>query len=483
MRHPLALGALATLPLALAAAAACSPVDRILPSGTGASTSAAGTGGSSTSSHMTSTGSKTSTGTKTSSSTTGTGGTGTGGSAPMGKCTANGAVFTVISSTALAGAQLDDKPVVVADPGTMRPMAHVVVNAKSSGAVFIRSLTNDPTNTVANLVTYTGPPTAVTSYEAVGGWVAAGGGVNLYVQGFSSASQSIGQLAFPLDPNAGVLAGPTETDYNTPADCQYPNNPGRAFVVQDPNTGSAHYFTSCNINSSPPTASTWIGNDDPAYMPVEVATGMGGDMDMNPGAYSYANGVGIVSYDGKSVGGSPIAFGPDNGFGQPATLAPLASGQDSLLLTAVPTAAGDGFITFVGSLAQDLSSGSLWNGSVTFADLPMLAASPTKVVKQFTSGTSIADLGAFVNAAVDANFIYGAGPTFTNDAVTFEWFERDGTPLVVEQKVYSTSNYTVIAAGAAPLGAPKVVVVWVEHDGASPPNYQVRAQLLDCIKG
>jgi hypothetical protein len=386
----------------------------------------------------------------------------------------------------LMGATLDDKPVVVADPGTQRPMVHVIVNEKNLGAVVVRSLTNDPTNTVANIVTYAGPATAPSSYEAVGGWVAMGGGVTLFTGGFDSLSQSITQLAFPLDPNAGVLPNPVQTNYNTPSDCQSPNNPGRAFVVQDPTNGTVHYFTSCNINSSPPTASTWMGNDDPATQPIQVGAGMGGDVDMNPGAFSYVNGTGLVSYDGQTVTGATFAFGPDAAFGPPTMMPQLMSGQLPFVLSATPAASGDGFVTFAASLASDMSSASLWGGSVPIASLPKLGNNPTKVLTRFFAAqnpTALAGAGAFQTLTSDANGLYAAGPTFTSGAVNLEWFERDGTPLVTEQQVYSTTSYTVLAAGAAPLGAPKVVVVWVEHDGASPPNFQVRGQLLDCIKG
>src|SRR6185437_11697827 len=193
------------------------------------------------------------------------------------------------------------------------------------------------------------------------------------------------------------------------------------------------------------------------------------------------NGNGIVSYDGQGITGSSFAFGLDDMFGQPVTLSPLVAGQSSFVFAAVPTAAGDGFVTFAGSIDMNMSSASLWNGAVPFGTLPMLPAEPTKLFTKFSSTTAITDVGAFPWANYDASFIYAAAPTFSNDSVTLEWFERDGTPLVVEQKVYATTSYTVIAAGAAPLGT-KVVVVWVEHDGSSPPNFQVRGQLLDCTK-
>ena len=483
MRHPLALLALAALPPTLAAAA-CSPVTRILPTGSGGSTSATGTGGASTGSHTTSTGTKaTSTGTGGSGS--GTGGSGTGGGAPMGKCSAKGGVLTVFDPATLAGAALDDKPVVVLDPGTGHAMVHVIVNDKNTGTVYIRSLTSDPTNTVGNFTTWSGPATAPGAFDAVAGWVAPGGGGSLYVQGSGGPNRSIGQLVFPLDSQQGVLPNPSETDYLTPADCLGQNHPGRVFVAQDPTTGSAHYFTSCELGGTPATASTWIGSDGPNSPPVQVGTGMATDPAMNPSAFAYVNGNAFVVYNGQNGVGSGYAFGPDSALGPFTTLPALVTNQLAFFMAPTPTATNDGFVTFAASLATDMSSASFWSGAVPLGSLPDLATSPTKLLTRYFSAadpTALNDVGGFQSPTFDANGIYGAAPTLSSNAANVDWFLPDGQMLVAEQQVYATSQYTVIAAGAASLELPKVVVVWVEHDGSTPPIFQVRAQILNCLK-
>jgi hypothetical protein len=80
----------------------------------------------------------------------------------------------------------------------------------------------------------------------------------------------------------------------------------------------------------------------------------------------------------------------------------------------------------------------------------------------------------------DANYIAGAGATLDSTSVLFQWFDRKGTPIALNQPVYTTATSTVVAAEGAPVDLIGNVAVWTERDGASPPNFNVKAQRVLC---
>ncbi len=241
-------------------------------------------------------------------------------------------------------------------------------------------------------------------------------------------------------------------------------------------------MASCELSTTPPTATTWIGNDSAA--PIQLGSGAQSDTLMDPSFFSYANGTSLVAYNGQGGLMGGYTFGTDTSM-SPLSSFTLETGKVGFIIATVPTLQDDGFVMFAASLAPDMSSASLWSGSVPITDLPSLATKPTSLLTRYLvvpTASALTNVAAFQNPTSDGSFIYGAGATFSSNAVNVSWFERDGTPLAIEESAYTTSTYTVIAAGAAPLGAPKVAVVWVEHDGASPPIFQVRAQIMNCFK-
>lgn len=402
--------------------------------------------------------------------------TGTGGGGPAGKCDVAGAPFVILSPQDLAGLTLDDKPFVVADPGSGHPMVHVVLNSKTDGSVIVRSLSSDPTNTVVNKATYGGQGQGF-SFTPVSGWA---GAQQLLVQGSGGPNGGIGQVVFQVDSQKGVLGtpAPTQSSYQTPPECLPPNHPGRVLVVQNGGT-DVHYVAACELSNN--TASVWFGSG--TAPPVKEGGGGSSDLATNPNVYGYVNGTNFVGFSPQGGIGGAFAYGPDGPLPTPAGLT-IVPGEIGVLLATAPLtddASNDGLAVFAASVTSDMSKGSLWSGAVHLADFPTLATSPATLLKPFLKTTAVSGVAAFQRVTTDAAGVYAAGATFTANAVHFGWFTRDGTPLVIEDEVYKTSTTTVLGAAAAPLGLPTVVVVWVEKDGANPPNFTVSGQKLICV--
>jgi hypothetical protein len=451
----------------VAAFAACTPTVRVF-----------GTGGATTSSSS-------------SSSSSGTGTGGSGGSAPTGTCTPVGAPFTVLNAADFGYSALDDKPVIVADPAQPgHPLVHVIVNATTTGQMVVQSISSNNTMQVANMAIYGGAmydggPQAQT-FAPVAGWVTPGS--QLFVQGSlggnnpNGGPSGIGQMTFPLDPNQGVLSmpPPSFSPYPTPADCTQPGNVGRMVAIQ--NGAGVRYATSCNLQNN--LESLWLGSDTGA--PISIGSGIASDAGVNPQMYAYVGGVNFIGLNANNgLAGNGYVYGPDTALG-PFTPLVLQTGQIGIPMSSPPLPTDAGFAFFAASVNMAETSGSLWSGAVQATNLAALAQTPPPGLNKILTASTITDIAPLSHPSYDSTYVYIAGSTLSMADVNFYWFLRDGTPLVVGQNVYTsvssgTITSTIDAALAAPLSPPTVIVVWIEHDGSSPPVYTVKAQLLDCV--
>jgi hypothetical protein len=408
--------------------------------------------------------------------TTATTSTGTGGSGPTGNCTAVGGPFQILVPTDFGGGGLDDKPVIVADPGQGHAMVHVIVivNAKAMNQMWVRSIVDDPTMTVVNLASF-GP-----GFTPRAGWVTPG--AQLFVQGAQgtipgAAPGGVGQVTFPLDPFKGVLTGATFGAYPTPADCMAPNRVGGLAFTQD--GMDARYVVSCTLTTmSTGPATLWIGDALGTQALAQVgAQGMSTDPAMNPDVYSFIGGTHFVTYKADMGMNSGYSFGLMAS--DLAKFVPLqiVSGQMGTILGAAPTVAGDGLALFAGAYGTSFVGASIWSGVAHPADYPSLGQTPPPVLKSVYTITAIDKAGGLSHPTTDANTALMAGPTLDAKSVAFDWFTRDAQPLVLQQVVYTTTTNTVIAAGAAPLGG-HYVVVWIEQDSTG--SSTVQGQRLLC---
>jgi hypothetical protein len=461
MNRPLCL-LVAGLPSALALAA-CTPVVRQFGNTGGAGTT-------------------TGTATTTSAGMTvgGTGG-GTGGSTATASCIVpQPTPFTILAPTDTPG-NLSDKFVVVADPGTTNghALVHVIVSTNDpGGGMTLRTVANSSPNGLGSIVTYTS-----TQFSPVAGWVTPG--ADLFLQGSMTMSPNgapaeIGQLTYTLDPFQGLTntTAPTFTGYPTPTDCQgqnYPNN----LIIGPGASGGANYIVSCNMSSN--AADLWVGSSDPTTTPTMVASGMKTDTLETPGLYTVMNGVNFATFTGGSMGApmGEYSFGTDTDL---ATLLPLTIQQGELGVpyALAPNTVNGGFTFFAASINTDVTMGSIWGGTVLATDLTELADVPPPTLHQVVPPTSIMQFSQPSTPNADTKSLYMAGPPLlTNDAVNFTWTLLDGTPLWVNQQVYTTTN-TVVTAAAAPFGLDQALVVWIEEDSASPPNFTVYGLKLVC---
>jgi hypothetical protein len=191
------------------------------------------------------------------------------------------------------------------------------------------------------------------------------------------------------------------------------------------------------------------------------------------------DGVHVAAFQSDNNGVS-VSYGPDAtslGMLQPFSLDPTAMSM-SALFSLVPYASS---VTLFGaSLSANGTSASLWSGSIgtgAFADLFKV---PPPELTKIAGYTSIAGVAGLTQPTTDATTIYTAGATQSGTAVNFSWFKSDGTPIVLEQQVYQTSNANVTAALGGSFSALSQIAVWIENDGAMPPTYTVRAQRLIC---
>jgi hypothetical protein len=441
------------LPLALAA---CSPTVREY--GSGGSGPASGTSSAASSG-----------------STGGSGGTGgTGGGTPA-KCTPSGGVFKVLTDTDFGvGGQLDDKPILVADPGPAgmnKPSVHVLVSNRATGTMYVRSIIDDP-NPVGNLVKYGGP--AGPSFQFAGGWVDPG--KLLHVVG-SLGNTGISVMPIPVDPYKGVGSPGSLSAVPTPMACQSPNRVDRLQVVHD-GTG-VRYAVSCVLGTTT-NASLWVGGSDPSIL-FQVATGMQNDLAMRPSLYAWQNGIHLIGVS-QDMGTGGFFFGPDGALGATPVPFTIDPNQSSILMGATPLPDGSGVALFAASIDPNLTSGSIWGGSVQALDYSKLGEVPPPVLGKYFSFTDVSKAAGFTSPTFDENHVVTAGSSLTKDAVYFDLLKRDGTPLVIEQQVYAAMGTTILTAVAAPLGL-QSVVIWIEQDGANPPNYVVQGQLMVCTGG
>jgi hypothetical protein len=267
------------------------------------------------------------------------------------------------------------------------------------------------------------------------------------------------------------------------------SNAGISRLAMTPPDGAGvvRYAAGCSQQSN---ASLWLGNSDAATMPTLVASGMTTDMLMNPVMYGYVasehfivfRGATDFSTEGFGYGTTAAALGA-----APPQLFNLVSGQIVQPFALVPTVAGDAFTLFAASVDPSLKSASIWAGVVApsgFATLGQTSAALTQIY----STMNVPGVGFSNSVSTDAKSIYLAGASVDGTKVQLGWTRRDGTPLVMQQTVHTTTNptctaatncNTVLTAAAAPLGI-STLVVWVEQTPATPPQTTVYAVVLLC---
>jgi hypothetical protein len=458
--------------------------------GGAASTSSSATAGSG---GKGSTSSTTTTSSTSTSSSSGSGGSG--GSTPAGVCTSMGSATTILSAADLGSNQVGDILLLVPDPtGGPEAALHIVASNSGSGTVILRTLIDQGSGNLGPVVVFgamsdggmgNGAFSPITASIVPGGPLMVHG--NLF-QSYMGVSATLGDLAFPLDASEEVqpMPAPTLTSWPTPDPCV---NMGyfshEAFST--PVNGVISYAVACGSGSS--AASLWIGDSQSATTPTMVASGQKNDLLMNPTAYAVLGGQSFVTYAGNNgamsgafaYGTSAVALAHTFPFA-------LVAGQGGFSTGLVPLPANDGFALFMVSVTPSLNSGSLWSGPVHPADYAGLGSTPPPTLHQLPSPANVGDLAPLIPSATDADTIYGAASTVSKTSVDLTWTLRDGTPLVLNQLVYSSANAmctasdscnTILAAAAAPLGA-ATVVVWTEQTSDTPPVTTVKATKLLC---
>jgi hypothetical protein len=398
-----------------------------------------------------------------------------------------------------------------------------VVGNGPTGTVWIRSVINQSSPPVGPVVTFalgmsngtscTQPSDCHTGFAncVQGQCIVTSGGFNpvgavvvpgtsIMLEGrlpgaYGTQAPGLGALTFPIgatmEEAVQPTASPAFTPWPTPADCQQGNGfPGNIAVTPPDGSGLVRYVTACRVNTPVNGATLWVGGSDATMPPVQVATGTRSDTLMNPQVYAYLANEHFIGFTANSgIASGAYAFGSD-----PTQLAAslanltLSSNQAGIPMALVPDPANDGFAFFAASVDPTLLGGSLWSGTVHPADYSSLKQTPPPMLAQFYSATTITTVSGVDNPTVDAKSIYSAGASFDGTTVNLNWFRRDGTPLVVQQQLYSSTNATcttthtcntVMAAAVAPLGS-FVVAVWSEQTTGSNPTYSVSGLKMLC---
>jgi hypothetical protein len=414
-----------------------------------------------------------------------------------------------MSTAELGTNELSVDLLLVPDPGGPKAAVHVAAHAATS-TWFLRSVVDVIVgNPLGPLSTLGTPPPCTTnadcttkscnqgkcaleSFDATAGWVAPGS--SLVLQGVlmdavGSVAPGLAEAAFSLsssDETVQVMP-PKYKGWPTPPDC----GPGVGFVSGRGVWGqaSARYVVSCNLMNAPsgPNASLWIGSNDSSTTPVQVATGMTSDILMNPSSYAFVNGQHFVAFGGKpsafsALGMGAFAYGPDAASLQKATPLTIVPNMGTIPMGLAPLPTNDGFVLFLAAIDPTLSNGSFWTGPVKTADFAGLAQTPPPTLNKVLSSTMITTLASANSAATCPQGIVAAGASLDQHSVRLSWFDADGTPLVLEMPVYTSTSSKITQAAAAPLGI-ATLVVWIEKwESPSAVSYAVNATKLLCTK-
>jgi hypothetical protein len=407
-----------------------------------------------------------------------------------------GSVMPILTAADLAGAQVGDILLLVPDPnGGPMGALHVIVSNSGSGNLVVRSMINQGSGNLGPVVTFGVNPgdggSSNGAFSPTTASVTPGGQLTLHgnlFQQYMGVSAALGDLSFPLDSNEQVTAAtpPTFTAWQTPDACV--TNGYFAKQAFTPVTnGVTSYVAACADNSN--AASLWMGDSQPTTTPTMLATGMKNDLLMNPTAYALVSGQSFITYSASSsTPTGAFAFGTTAAALTTPTSFALTAGQVGFSTGIVPLPANDGFALFMVSVTPNLAMGGLWDGPVHPADFTTLGSTPPPTLHKLATIGNIGDIAPIAPSASDATTIYSAASTISKTQVDFSWTLRDGTPLVLNQKVYSSANATcmsndscntILAAGAAPLGL-GTLVFWTEQTTDTPPVTTVNAVEFVC---
>jgi hypothetical protein len=445
----------------------------------------------------------------TSSSPAGTGGTtsvsGTGGGSTA-KCKSLSGTITVMSTAELGTNVLIDDLLLVPDSGPAGGDAavHVTTSTDPAGTWFLRSVTHvfvggNPLGPLLTLGAQTactmnadcGTSTcdqtkgtcAANGFTAVAGWVTPGS--SLVLEGRLSAdvgsvAAGFAEAAFSFsstDERVQVMA-PKYKSWPTPVDCD--QGVGSANGPYVWGHAPARYVTACNLNdtSGPYASSLWIGTSDVSLPLVQVASDKLPDA-LNPSAYAFVNGQHFlvsVKPAGMGVVGATFAHGFDASSLQDPTPLTIVPNMNTILGGLAPLPTNDGFVLFATAVDSAFNNGSLWAGPVKTPDFASLAQTPPPTLKKLPSSSMASALASINSPAVAPQGIVAAGQTNDQTTVKLWWFDDNGTPLVADMEVYTTTPGSIVQAAAAPLGT-ATLVVWIEKSGSS---YAVNAKEYAC---
>jgi hypothetical protein len=404
----------------------------------------------------------------------------------MGMCTPVGVPFDILTAADLGGAQLSDKMFLVPAATENKAMAHLVVRDNSQPRYFVRSIIDDPTQSLGDVVAVGGADSGPSIDFQPADGLAAGG--NLLIFGASNfipgIPSGVGEMSFPLDPFKGATStGAAFSPYSSqPSDCQQGGYVDR-MVFAPPAVGAeARYLLTCVLPSldGGQLATLYAGGQ--LAPPVAIASNDPSDVSMLPTAYTLTGGTHIAFYQ-TDQGGLAYAYGATEG--DLGALKPMAFSQAPSVLQGVfglvPAIANDGITLAGGFFDMTTGMGQLFAGAVPVADYGLLGSMPPGDLKHIGDFKSLDEIGSFSRPLADDKTLVFAGAPFTGHSVLLDWIQRDGTPLLLGSPVYTTASAATIAAAAAPFGPlHKELVVWIEKDGSSPPQYDVKGLQLLC---
>ena len=292
---------------------------------------------------------------------------------------------------------------------------------------------------------------------------------------FVVTDQGLGQVEIPIDPQGVTSAPATFVPWTTPSGCIM--NGYRGVNARWSGT-EAQYIMSC-LEAPASTKSTIYVGTSSASQVTTIATNVSvTDALANPAIYGFTGGMYYAFFEKADM---TFEFGFGNAAAKIVNAHPFsyadAAHSATSVFGAVPTATGSALTVYGASVPLNGMNEAVWSGSTPFGKLATLEQSPPTGYLTLKTYPSISKVGP-IFGAYDARSIVGAGPTDDQLGVAFSWLERDGTPLVLEQTVFTTTTATVLAGYAAPVDLVDKAVVWIEQKGSS---RTVRAQMLSCI--
>jgi hypothetical protein len=402
-----------------------------------------------------------------------------------------GQPFDIVTAGEVQGQQLGHLFVQTGVDGA-NALVHVIAVSQSETELFIQTLEGS------------GPPQHPTVTY----------GTQLPIHVKSSWTEPGALYVFAGSQNTGVgtihffVSGDTITDntgfrsFTMPNDCSDGVGGGSAvttsqFAAYSPTSAAGSdrplYLATCTTPRG--TTDLVVGDDEGGSLQVVISDGDTTTAQMSPIGLAYVGGAGGPGAGGGNAGGQYFAaFQPNGSNSQPSishgtTPADLrvttpfvlgGTGSLNVLFGAVPTAANDGLVLFGATVPPSNTNGEIWTGSVAATDFGALETDPTTVLTKRATIADISTVGQIQNPTFDAGHIYGAGATIGGTTIAQNWFQRDGTPVILEQEIVSLPHDTIDAAGSAPMGPLKQLVVWVQLAGGA---YSVRGQYFVCQGG